>query len=198
MASINLQLDKLKARSNSGKVYFTFEDIQGIPEWPAGPLVELLQGELFMTPSPTIEHQRIVGRISHWIKSLSESSVTGELLTGPVDVKFSEEDVVIPNLLFITNDNKGIILEKWIDGAPDLVIEVLSSNREHDLVRKRDLYQEYKVNEYWIIDPQEREFLLLKLEPSGYVETSTRVPGSSLYSEVMGTEIPWDIIFDEG
>ena len=68
----------------------------------------------------------------------------------------SDTDIVVPDLLYISNDHKNIITKDNIQGAPDLIIEILSpSNKPYDLELKRNLYQKYAVKEYWIIDPDE-------------------------------------------
>ncbi|MFI5179515.1 MAG: Uma2 family endonuclease [Vicinamibacterales bacterium] len=86
----------------------------------------------------------------------------GTVLAAPMDVLLSRHDIVQPDLLFVSTARAAIITEKNIQGAPDLVIEILSEDREHDLVTKRRLYARYGVTEYWIVDPEHKAVLVLR------------------------------------
>ena len=76
-------------------------------------------------------------------------------MSAPTDVVFSDMDVVQPDLLFVSRGRESIITEDNIQGAPDLVVEILSeSTRRTDELIKRNLYEKHGVREYWIIDPE--------------------------------------------
>jgi Uma2 family endonuclease len=78
----------------------------------------------------------------------------GEVFIAPYDVLLSEHDIVQPDVLFVSTENSDIVKERGIEGAPDLVAEVVSEgNRRHDEVRKRKLYARHGVPEYWVVDP---------------------------------------------
>jgi Uma2 family endonuclease len=99
----------------------------------------------------------------------------GSVFTAPLDVHLPSGDIVEPDVLFISNSNAGII-QDWVRGAPDLVVEVLSpEGRERDRIIKRDLYARNRIKEYWIVDPEERSFEVFTLhgaeyEPEGFFE----------------------------
>ena len=164
---------KFKTRPFSGKIYYTFQDLQKLPEWPEGPLIELIEGELYLVPSPTPLHQDITRNLIVIITEYLKKTPIGKIYNAPVDVKLSNEDVVIPDLLFIPKENDSIIKEKFIEGTPDLIIEILSSNKTRDLIEKFELYQKCKVKEYWIINPQEKTITIFGLLDNGKFNDGT-------------------------
>ncbi len=156
MESIKLKEMHIHFRESSGKMFFKVSDLQLFPEWPEGPLLELLDGELYMVPSPSTYHQELIAEIIFQIKSFLMENSVGRIIPSPYDVYFSEENYVIPDIIFVSNKNEKIITSKNIQGVPDLIIEVVSSNRENDFVRKRDLYEKQGVPEYLIFDPRDK------------------------------------------
>ena len=153
---ITIKLDRRKRSEHpeNGRMLFQYSDIVSIPEWPKGPLVELIEGDLFVVPSPNIKHQRISMRIESQLKEFLNQNPMAEMFHAPVDVILSNEDVVIPDILIVLNENSGIIGEKNLQGTPDLVIEILSMNEKKDIVTKKQLYERYGIKEYWIVDPE--------------------------------------------
>ena len=124
---------------------------------PEGTLAELINGVIYMSPSPKRKHQRIVGKLFSKIFSVVEENKLGEVYVAPFDVYLDEtENAVQPDIIFITNNNLSIV-QDHIHGVPDMVIEVLSVDRNHDLKTKKSLYEKFGVKEYWIIDPDNRE-----------------------------------------
>ena len=114
---------------------------------------ELLDGEHFVSPTPRIPHQRISQRLSFAMTAFVGEHGLGEVFVAPLDVILSEHDVLEPDLLFVSEARREI-LQDWVRGAPDLVVEVLSpSTRSRDLGIKRRIYRDRGVREYWIVDP---------------------------------------------
>lgn len=131
----------------------TYEDYLLFPE--DGLRHELIDGEHFVTPSPSRRHQVVSWRLSRWIGNFLEENPIGEALAAPFDVVLTKEDVVQPDLMFISNDHSGIWTDKNIQGAPDLVIEILSEGtRDRDETRKLRIYEKTGIREYWILDPE--------------------------------------------
>ena len=129
---------------------YTYEDYLTFPD--DGRRHELIDGEHFVTPAPIRPHQRLAVRLTFALESWLRQHPVGELNVAPMDVILSDIDVVQPDLLFVSNE-RSQILGKWIHGAPDLVIEILSpSTRRVDEIRKRRLYERVGVREYWIVD----------------------------------------------
>ena len=131
----------------------TYDDFCVLPE--DGKRREIIEGELFVTPSPQTPHQRAVIRLSARLWQFVDSHKLGEVFGAPFDVVFSEFDVVEPDLLYISNARANVLTNKNVQGAPDLVVEVLSeSTARVDRSIKLKLYGKFGVQEYWIIDPQ--------------------------------------------
>jgi len=144
------------------KKKYTYEDYIKTPETER---YELIEGELLMTPSPVPKHQRISGKLEFNLRRFVTENNLGEVFDAPCDVYLDNENVVQPDILFISKDRLHIIGEKNIQGAPDLVIEIISENSAYrDMVQKKSLYARSGVKEYWIVIPEEEliEIYLLK------------------------------------
>ncbi|NOY41432.1 MAG: Uma2 family endonuclease, partial [Planctomycetes bacterium] len=136
---------------------------------PEGEPVELVRGRLMMSPSPTALHQTV---IAHLIRILqrAEDISDGLMFVSPMDVVFSDDTILQPDLLYIAKDRRDIVGDR-VEGPPDLVIEILSPGSDRrDRTEKLDLYAKYDVAEYWIVDPASQlfEFLILDQGPSGW------------------------------
>lgn len=137
------------------KKVFTYEDYAHLPE---GAPYQLINGKLVMSPSPTPTHQRILRSLSFTLHLFVEEHDLGEILFAPMDVYLSDIDTPQPDILFIAKARLDIIGEKYVKGAPDLVVEILSpSTAYYDLKKKKRLYETSGVKEYWIVDPEARE-----------------------------------------
>jgi len=133
----------------------TYEDYILFPD--DGKRHEIIDGEHYVTAAPFVRHQRIVVRLTSRLDPFIREHRLGELLIAPTDVILSPHDIVQPDLLFISNERAGVVTEKNIQGAPDLVIEILSdSSRRLDEVLKRQAYERFGAREYWILDPQRK------------------------------------------
>jgi Uma2 family endonuclease len=131
----------------------TYDDYCLLPE--DGKRREIIEGELFVTPSPQTPHQRAAMRLSIRLGHFVESHKLGELFAAPFDVVFSEFDVVEPDLLYISNARTHVLTRKNVRGAPDLVVEFLSESTSRvDRSLKLKLYSKFGVLEYWIVDPE--------------------------------------------
>ncbi len=130
---------------------------------------EVLDGELYMTPSPTYRHQRIVSRLHSLLAAYVSRQGLGEVLTAPMDVVLSETNVVQPDVLFVRADRLPPITAKHIPVAPDLIVEVLSpASLEQDREDKKTVYARHGVRHYWIVDPDNRTFEVFELAGSEY------------------------------
>jgi Uma2 family endonuclease len=142
--------DMQPARSSLTR--FTYEDYLNFPQ--DGRRHELIDGEHFVTPSPLARHQEISWRFSSALHDYLESRPLGRAFYAPLDVILSDIDVVEPDLLYVSNERAEIV-QDWVRGAPDLVIEILSpGTRKTDEITKRRLYDRVGVREYWIVDPE--------------------------------------------
>ena len=108
-----------------------------------------------MSPAPSPKHQRVIAKLFGLLWEYLQEHPIGEAIFAPIDVKMPDvAGVVQPDLLFITSDRLDIVQETLIEGAPDLIVEVLSpGNPLHDRRVKFELYAQAGVREYWMIDP---------------------------------------------
>ena len=131
----------------------TWDDVQQLPD--DGNRYEAIEGALYMTPAPSVRHQRIVFRLQRELARVLVDLGYGELLFAPIGVRFpATQEGVQPDILFVSNERRGIVAPDELKGAPDLIVEILSPStaaRDRDL--KRRLYQRQGVAEYWIVDP---------------------------------------------
>jgi len=131
---------------------------------------ELIEGELVMTPSPIPKHQRISRELEFEIIKFVKANNLGEVFYAPCDVYLDNENVVQPDILFISKERLNIIGEKNIQGAPDLVIEIISESTAYrDLVQKKKLYAKFGVKEYWIVLPEEKSIEIYSLKDNTYM-----------------------------
>jgi Uma2 family endonuclease len=117
---------------------------------------ELIDGKHYVTPSPDTRHQRLVGRLhAAFVFYLRDHPQAGEAFVAPFDVVFTEFDVVEPDLLFITADQRDILTDVHVRGAPAIVMEILSpGTRKIDEKVKYRLFERGGVDEYWLVDPE--------------------------------------------
>lgn len=142
---------------------YDMEDIERLDEWDRA---ELIDGKIYMSPSPTRKHQYLVTSLVAQIHYHIRKNKGGcHVYAAPFDVRLfqDEKTAVQPDVLVICN--KDILTDKGCTGAPDWVIEVISeSNASHDYVRKLMLYQKAGVREYWIVDPYQNKVMVLNYE----------------------------------
>jgi len=145
-------------------IKFSYRDYKSLPESDTK-RYELIEGELIVVPSPTTYHQRISGNLEYALREFIQTSNLGYIYDAPCDVVLSEENVLQPDIFFITRERSEII-----QGSPDLVIEILSPpfTAERDRTHKRTLYARYGVREYWIVDPDERTVEIMTLREEGF------------------------------
>jgi Uma2 family endonuclease len=176
----------------------TYDDFLLFPD--DGQRHEIIDGVHYVTPSPVIRHQVLVGRLYFAIEAhLRAHPGAGQVFLSPLDVVLSHWDVVEPDLLVIGGDQQAILTEKNVQGPPALVIEVLSpGTRRRDEGVKRDLFDRTAVREYWLVDPEAKTVVpyrraeggALKKAPvlsadAGSVLTTPVLPGFVLTLEAL-------------
>ena len=133
-------------------VKFTYEDFVNFPD--DGKRHEIIDGEHYVTPSPSLKHQAIVANLIVSVATYLKANPIGFAVGSPLDVVFSELNVVEPDLQYISRERFDILTKQNVRGAPDLVVEILSpSTRRTDEITKRKLYERFGVQEYWVVDP---------------------------------------------
>ena len=166
--------------------YWAMDTLEGL--W------ELADGELYEMPPPNLYHQHLIGFLYYMMRSYLDQ-VTPRLGTAwlGVGVAMSEFLSPIPDLAFVRAGREDILHRNYVEGIPDLLVEVLSTDRRRDLVMKRGWYADAGVPEYWIIDPVNDTITVLELSGGEYVEravlgrddtlTTATIPGFALSLE---------------
>jgi Uma2 family endonuclease len=176
----------------------TYQDLRDLPE----DLLrhELIDGEHIVSAAPIVKHQRVAFNIGFGISAFVRPRGLGEVFMAPVDVLFSDFDVVEPDVLYVATGNAHKVREDHVDGAPDLVIEVLSpSSRRIDKIRKFRLYEAHGVPEYWLANPETDTMEVYRLTPGGRLvlqATLSLAAGDVLETPLLpGLRIPLQEIF---
>jgi len=148
------------------KDYYTYDDYLAIDD---GNRYEIIEGELVLTPSPSIIHQHIAATIETVIKNFVAQSNLGMVLIAPLDVVLDSKVVLQPDVLFVSRERYYIITAACLKGAPDLVVEVISpSSGVRDRIKKSRIYRRYGVKEYWLADPGARTVEVLSEGDRGW------------------------------
>ena len=156
----------------------THDDYLQLPD--DGRRHQIIDGVHHVSPSPTLQHQRIVGRLFADISAYIAGQVPapGEVLCAPLDVILSLHDVVQPDLLYVSRE-RFHILGDWVHGAPDLVVEVLSrSTRGIDAGVKFDAYERTGVAECWLVDPERPAVVMYRRDAAGQLSIASEAAGA--------------------
>jgi len=148
---------------------------------------ELIDGVICMSPSPSRPHQKIVTEIVRQIADHLMRHPTGEVVV-EVDVRLGEDLVYRPDLVYLSSAKAAGCRER-INVVPDLIVEVVSpDSRRYDHETKKHDYERCGVGEYWLIDPDQREFTFYRLQDGRFVQVqaaaatyaSEMIPGFEL------------------
>lgn len=141
---------------------------------------ELLEGDLLVSPSPNPRHQEVVSNLTGALRVL-QAAGKGKVYPAPLDVVFDRYTVFEPDVMFIRTERLGIVGERNVTGAPDLVVEVLSeSTRDMDLGPKLRAYGRHGVAEYWVVDPDAGTIQVFRRVGDTFVEAGTVARGGEL------------------
>ncbi|MBI3850857.1 MAG: Uma2 family endonuclease [Verrucomicrobia bacterium] len=143
----------------------TAEDYRLMPE--TGPRYQLIEGELFMAPAPNRYHQDISGNIEFILMKYLEKHRVGKLYDAPFDVYLGEHNVFQPDKAFVSNERLSILTDMGAEGAPNLVVEILSDSTAHlDKKTKLKVYAANGVEELWLVDPETKSVKLYRFQDS--------------------------------
>ena len=178
--------------AGGGKIRFKAGDIWDVPDDKYR--YEVIDGELFMTPAPSWPHQYSLGRLHVVLDNWVFPRGLGIVVEAPVGVVLDEEDGVQPDLIYISRERAQIISERGVEGAPDLVVEVLSPSTEaRDRGVKMRRYAAAGVPHYWLLDLRARALEAYLLGDSGYEPAGVYGPGAVFRPSLFpGPEIPID------
>ena len=175
-------------------VKFTYQDYLYAPDDKS---YELLDGELIVTPAPGELHQSVSAQLGWRLVQFASENNLGRVYHAPFDVVLSDTDVAQPDLLFVSNERSHVITPENIQGAPDLVVEILSpSTATRDRTFKRTLYARHRVKEYWMVDITAKDVTILLLGDRGFEFVDVYGEGEELTSPTLrGLTLNLDDIF---
>lgn len=171
----------------------TYEQFRELPD--DGKRYELIHGEVHLTPSPTTRHQFVLLNLASSLTAYLRKSRLGEVAVAPLDVRLGPDTALQPDLIFVSNARAAIIREDYINGSPDLVVEILSpSTAAHDRATKLALYGETGVPEVWLIDAQAKTVEVLELKGNKYLVDAALAGDAKLTS----TQFPgWELLLSD-
>ena len=144
----------MSIRTSSG-TRLTYADLCLIPE--DGRRHEIIDGEHVVSPAPYSAHQWLVTALAGELRAQITLKRHGKVYVAPIDVELSENDIVEPDVVVVLKRNLSIVTPVRIIGVPDLIAEVLSeSTSKLDRAKKKRLYRQASVPEYWIVDGTKR------------------------------------------
>ena len=164
---------------------------------PEGERYELINGVLIMAAAPNEAHQRSSIKLGGRMEMYADERDLGRVYNAPFDVLLSDTDVVQPDILFVSKEREEIITPANVQGAPDLVVEILSpSSSRRDWREKLALYAKHGVKEYWIIDPINRVIWLMLLRRGALEIMGTYGEGATVSSTALaGFSVKVDDLF---
>ena len=143
-----------------------YSDLASAPD--DGLRYEILNGDLLVTPAPSLVHQRVSRRLQRQLEDYFHTAGRGEVFDAPADVILTPHDVVEPDLLVVTDAQQ--LSRRGVEGPPTLVVEILSlSTRDHDQTLKARRYAELGIPHYWIVDPDALRIVFYSAEGRRYV-----------------------------
>ncbi|HXV84026.1 MAG TPA: Uma2 family endonuclease [Candidatus Binatia bacterium] len=151
----------------SGKIVLTYGDYCELPN--DRNRYEILDGELSVTTAPAIKHQITLGNLHRILATHVFANRIGRLLLAPTDVILAAATIVQPDLVFVGSDRSQVITTRGVEGAPTLVVEILSpATHRIDRVTKAQLYAKHNVPNYWLIDPDQQTLEAYELVTDHY------------------------------
>ena len=177
-------------------MHFTWHDAHLFPE---DYYYEILDGDPHPVPFPDTYHRRIAGNLEAALRSQIGGMDWGEVFHRPCGVVLSRTTLVVPDLFLIQKNRLGIIHGGKVLGAPDLMIEIISIDRqEADLMAKRRLYARHGVREYWVLSLLARKVEVLIWSEIGYIKAKQQVAtGCISSSQLPMLRIPLGKIFSD-
>ncbi|MCL4860177.1 MAG: Uma2 family endonuclease [Caldilineaceae bacterium] len=148
---------------------------------------EIIDGVLYVSPPPLIDHQRILIMLVTQMHEHARRRRLGTVLCAPCGVRLPGQPVPVePDILFVRRERLSILAERYVEGAPDLLVEILSpSNATYDLETKYALYERAGVAEYWVVIPWEKLVRVYALAEGRYRLVGEYGPGQAASSAVL-------------
>lgn len=179
-------------------VVWDYDDYRQMPD--DGLRYEVLEGDLLVSPAPTLTHQTVSKRLHYALLRQIEEKGLGYVYAAPTDVIFSGTSVVQPDLLVIRPSRSNRLSQRAVEGAPDLIIEILSPHSEAvDRRRKPKLYASQGVLEYWVVDAEEHRVEVFTIGADGAFQLHRSYgAGEQVDSTLFAVAIAVDDLFAPG
>ncbi len=187
----------IEKKGRKKEVILTTDDYEKLTPPDSGNY-ELHNGKIIFMASPLFLHQKLSSKLHYWLMDYAIKNDAGIVLAAPMDVYFDANNVVQPDLLYISNERLSIIENnRKIKGAPDLVVEILSdSNKPKEMSFKKHLFEYFDVKEYWLINLEKQTLIQYKNTEDGWMPRPTLTINDILKSIVLtGFELPLKDIF---
>jgi Uma2 family endonuclease len=179
------------------RAHMTWHEYQQLPE--DRNRYEVLEGLLMMSPAPGRRHQHVVRKLIFLLELWRmENSPSSELLPAPFDVVLSDDIILQPDLVYVSEDNLSLIVDERLCGAPDLAVEIFNAKgAARDRVAKLQIYAKFGVREYWLVDLDARTITMLSLVENQYEQLASGTGSTKLASRVLpGFELMPRVVFE--
>jgi Uma2 family endonuclease len=155
-------------------------------DFEEGFFYELINGEIVKRSSPSTDHQRASRQLFKLIDAFVSDKKIGECFYAPFDVIFDDVNLAQPDILFVSAARASIVTNKCVEGAPDIVVEILSPGTfKTDRSEKMKLYRRFGIREYWILDPRNRAIEVYELKEGEYSLASFAIESGEVLSGVL-------------
>lgn len=176
-------------------IKLTYEDYVRTPD---GERYQLLDGVLVKEPAPGVPHQVVSANLSFLLQTFVRATGVGLVLTSPIDLVLSRENVLQPDIAFIARERvAGVVNDRGIWAAPDLVVEILSpSTEKRDRELKREIYARHGLTELWLVDLKHQVIEVYRSTEGTLVLAQRHGPGDMVTTPTLpGLTIPVDEVF---
>jgi Uma2 family endonuclease len=173
----------------------TYDDLQRMRE-TRDERLELIEGEIIVTPSPSLMHQIVVHRLGVLLDRAIVESGLGLVIGAPFDVYLDEQTVPQPDLMVVLRDRERVLGSARLESAPSLAIEIISpSSATRDRVTKRNLYARYGVPEYWLVDPDAKTVTIFSDPQDGRYQAEQAVSDVAISATIPGLSADLKALF---
>ena len=164
---------------------WTYKDYRHLPD--NGMRYEVIRGDLHMSPAPRPIHQEIILNLALLMHQFVKANKLGKIYSAPIDLILPDlTNPVQPDLLLISQERLEMVKENFIEGVPELIVEVLSpGSADRDRRLKFQVYAQAGVKEYWLIDPDARTTEVYVLRGEAYALAQIFEVGQTIRSEVL-------------
>ena len=177
------------------KIRITAIEYYQLPEYTQNELIQLIDGEVIVSVPPIPKHQAIVGEILFLFMTHAKQH-GGKAFTAPIEVYFDEHNIYEPDVLYLIPDSTCKVQDKRLEGAPNLIVEVLSpSTAKFDRQEKYQVYEKHKVQEYWIVDPVHETLEVYNFHAGKFARHGAYAANDTFPSQILGISVVVKAIF---